>query len=196
MSPRAALATTIAMLAAAALAACGGDGGASCDPAGGPVSGAGDSHCTAAATTSPAACHPDIPDAGPTDPDAGVDEGYGDTMFGTEGDSDDCKYHISWTSTTICENGDITFTVTATNKTDDSALTGASPYIEAYLSDVHPAPNTDSTSSEKSGGVYEIGPMRFDAPGQWTVRFHFRADCEDADEESPHDHGAFFVDVP
>jgi hypothetical protein len=43
--------------------------------------------------------------------------------------------------------------------------------------------------------VYEGGPLRFDQPGRWVVRFHFYESCNDS-EVSPHSHVAFFVDVP
>ena len=36
-------------------------------------------------------------------------------MFNAEGDDDDCKYHIIWTSTPVRENASVTFTVTLTN---------------------------------------------------------------------------------
>ena len=32
--------------------------------------------------------------------------------------------------------------------------------------------------------------------GDWTVRFHFYENCNDAPEDSPHGHAAFFVHVP
>ena len=39
-------------------------------------------------------------------------------------------------------------------------------------------------------------PINFDAAGDWTVRFHFYETCNDAPEDSPHGHAAFFVHVP
>jgi hypothetical protein len=32
-------------------------------------------------------------------------------------------------------------------------------------------------------------------PGKWSVRFHIREDCLDG-ADSPHGHGAFFINVP
>src|SRR5438045_3016751 len=58
-------------------------------PAGGPVSGALDKHCslpdggTTATVVNPADCQVT---------DGGLAEGYGDTLFNAEGDDDDCKY--------------------------------------------------------------------------------------------------------
>jgi hypothetical protein len=144
------------------------------------------------------ACHPVVPDAGADEADAAPDDEeneFGETQYGTQGDEDECKYAVSWSSTPVCQNTDVTFTVTATKKVGDDGATGAQPYIEAFLDETHPAPNSDATFTDKGDGTYDIGPIRFDAPGRWTVRFHFFGDCEDG-EESPHGHVAFFVDVP
>ena len=40
------------------------------------------------------------------------------------------------------------------------------------------------------------GPVQFDAPGQWTVRFHLHDNCSDEPADSPHGHAAFFIGVP
>lgn len=181
--------------------ACSSDDGSSatCDMPGGMVSGAADSHCgSTVVTVDPGACTPDMADAGAGAPDAGAgtgDDDFGDTLYGVEGDDDDCKYHMTWSSTTVCENQDVTFHVHLTALDGGAAETGAKPYIEAFLDDTHPAPNSGATFTDKGGGDYDIGPMRFDAAGRWTVRFHFFSDCADS-EESPHGHAAFFVDVP
>ena len=45
-------------------------------------------------------------------------------------------------------------------------------------------------------GTYKIGPIVFDKPGRWVVRFHLFGTCDDALATSPHAHAAFFVDVP
>jgi hypothetical protein len=145
-----------------------------------------------------------LPDAGGGGAGGGTGAGgsgggapeYGATMYGSEGDDDDCKYHVHWSSTPIAENRDITFTVSATKKTDNSPLTGASPLAEVYLNSMHPAPNTNQTAVEGPAGTYKVGPIRFDAPGRWTVRFHFFENCVDLLPTSPHGHAAFYVDVP
>jgi hypothetical protein len=174
---------------------------------GGPVTGDADMHCVGmpAQPTSQNDCHLTAPaDAGPAPADAGSD--YGLTMFDSEGDDDDCKYHVKWTATAISEGTNVTFTVVATNKTDGSPLTGTTPttgvgvganvYAEVYLDDTHPAPNTVQSSDETVPGTYAVGPIQFDAPGKWTVRFHFFEDCSDIADDSPHGHAAFYVDVP
>ena len=182
------------------LPACGDDGpsSATCDMPGGMVSGADDSHCgSTVVTVDQGACTPDMADAGPGAADAGADTGddYGDTLYGTSGDDDDCKYHVTWSSTTVCENQAVTFHVHLTAKDGGAPELGAMPYIEAFLNDTHPAPNSGATFTDKGGGDYDIGPMTFDAAGRWTVRFHFFSNCTDS-ETSPHGHAAFFVDVP
>jgi hypothetical protein len=129
--------------------------------------------------------------------------GYGGTMVGTEGDDDDCKYHVSYTVSPLCENSGTYFVVTASYLTRNGApLTGASPFAELCLNNTHPGPNIDSSPPEGQQqvvegppGTYTIGPVQFDAPGKWTVRFHFNEFCCDADG-SPHGHAAFFVNVP
>jgi hypothetical protein len=124
-------------------------------------------------------------------------------MYNSTGDDDDCKYHVTWSSSPITENSDVTFTVTVTTKTDGNPAgsgTGvgadANVLVEAFLSDTHPAPDTKQTSNETSPGTYSVGPIRFNAPGQWTVRFHFYENCSDVAADTPHGHAAFYVQVP
>ena len=176
---------------------------------GGPVAGPADTHCQGQPPqpTSEAACHPNQSpaDAGTDQADGGTDQAdggaaiitsdYGATLFGSEGDDDDCKYHVKWTASLIREGSNVTFTVTATHKTDGSPLTGANPIAEVFLSPTHPSPSVP-TGTELSPGVYAIGPVDFDAPGKWTVRFHFYEDCVDQTPDSPHGHAAFYVNVP
>ena len=157
-----------------------------------------DTHCgSRAQATDPAVCHETPPaDAGPPDSDGGAQSEFGATMDGTEGDDDDCKYHVKWSATGVTTNQNVTFHVTATKKTDNSPLTGANPYAEIFLNSTHPAPNSPSITTETSPGNYDIGPWQFDASGAWTVRFHFFADCSDLEDASQHGHAAFFVTVP
>jgi hypothetical protein len=146
--------------------------------------------CHVVAATEDAQAEADGGDAGAADtPD------YGPTQPGSEGDDDDCKYHVKWQSTAVAENADVTFQIIATVKKDGSPLAAATPYAEIYLSDMHPAPNTKVATTETAPGTYTIGPVRFDAAGNWNVRFHFDDQCNDS-ETSPHGHAAFFVKVP
>jgi hypothetical protein len=136
-------------------------------------------------------------------------------MFGQEGDDDDCKYHITWSSTPICEQpGSVTFTLKATRKSDGSALTGACTSTEVFAttpgdqdastycdSFSHHASPSFGPMKETDPGTY-VGAVAFDkipadagAPGAWTVRFHFFEGCTDL-PTAPHGHGAFHVTVP
>ena len=128
-------------------------------------------------------------------------------MDGSEGNDDDCKYHVSWTSTPIAENQDVSFTVTANYLADgmpssactNCPVTGLNTqnfYAEVYLNDTHPAPPTNEVVTPGAAGTYTIGPIQFDAPGKWTVRFHLFELCSDVTDDSPHGHAAFYVDVP
>jgi len=186
---------------------------AACANPGGAVSGQADTHCGSdVVTVDPATCHEVEDDGGMTNAartslhvafheDAGEDGGdpgsddYGDTLSNAEGDDDDCKYHVKWSSSPVCANNEVTFTLTLTNKSDGSPVHGSPIRVEAYLDSTHPAPNTNQTWTETGDGVYQVGPIKFDAPGNWTSRFHFHEECNDS-EESPHGHAAFFVAVP
>jgi hypothetical protein len=165
-------------------------------PTGGPVMGALDTHCRDAdggvMATVIGACLP--AGTGPQ-PDGGVVSQYGPTLYNAEGDDDDCKYHVKWTSTAIRQGADVAFTLTLTKLADGTPAMGAGINAEVYLSDTHPA-QPPPTASESSGGVYTVSPIKFDAPGDWTVRFHFFEDCDDVPADSPHGHAAFFVRVP
>ncbi|SRR6266540_2611672 len=111
--------------------------------------------------------------------------------LGTEADDDDCKFHVTYAAS--CVAGGVNFTVTPTFLEDMSKATGAAPYIEAFLTLTHPAP--DAGMATESVGVYTIGPVKFDQPGTWTVRFHFYPNCLD-NEGSKHSHVAFSFNVP
>jgi hypothetical protein len=137
----------------------------------------------------------DEADAGEADGGAAGASEYGDTIFNSEGDDDECKYHVKWESTPVAQNTDVTFAIVVTNRNDSSPVAAAEPYAEIFLDETHPAPNSPSKTTETSPGHYTIGPVRFDKPGKWNVRFHFHADCVDG-EDSPHGHIAFFVNVP
>jgi hypothetical protein len=154
------------------------------------VQGPADAHCKETVKVDPAVCHV-VEDAG----EAPAGDDYGETMYNAEGDDDDCKYHMKWTSSDVAQNKDVTFNVVATNKSDGTALTGAPIRLEVFLNDTHPAPNTNQSVTESPNGTYAVGPVKFDAAGKWTVRFHFHDECNDS-ETSAHGHAAFFVQVP
>jgi hypothetical protein len=140
---------------------------------------------------------------------------YDSTMFGHEGDDDDCKYHVTWTSTAICEgSGGVEFTVKAVSLTErvDGApapVTGAHVHPEVFVTSRtdaggeagcddksgHESPSTFEIFGESPPGTYS-GRIVFDEPGQWTVRFHFNENCLDVLPNSPHGHAAFHITVP
>jgi hypothetical protein len=131
------------------------------------------------------------------------DPDYGPTMYDGHGSDDDCKYDVAWTSSPICENQPVYFTVIVTKRTDGTALTGANPRPDVVLNCSHPIPNgpdgqptARAQSPEIAPGTYVVGPVIFDKPGKWVVRFHFREECLDNSPESPHGHAAFWADVP
>jgi hypothetical protein len=147
--------------------------------------------------------------------DAGNDGGgggscdYGTTMFGHEGDDDDCKYHLTWTSSPICEGADgVIFTVAVTSKVDGSAVGGIPKGVlpevfipktlDASCDDMasHISPGTANLVETAPGSGIYSGPIVFDMPGEWTVRFHIHAECVDQLDTSPHGHAAFHVTVP
>ena len=174
-------------LGLALASACGSssDGGG---PVGGPVAGATDTHCAGTAQVVDfSTCHASV-DAGAPD--------YGPTQYNSSGDDDDCKYQVSFTSTPVRRNQNVTFTVTAKTLTNLQPANGSTIDAEVFLNDTHPAPNSGQATTEKGGGVYDVGPIKFDAAGRWTVRFHLNHDCQDSTEDSPHGHIAFFIDVP
>ncbi|WP_394824144.1 hypothetical protein [Pendulispora albinea] len=183
------------------------------NPSGGVVSGQADNHCGGSKTPIMESACSLKPDGGATIQsvllhhgdasagDGGADPGYGPTLTGNESDDDDCKYHVKWEAenpSTVCVNGDIFFRVTLTTTADGAPVRNNVPIrVEAVLDHKFPAPPTDQRSLEIAGspGVYSVGPIRLDRPGQWMVRFHVREECGDA-ESSPHGHAAYFVAVP
>ena len=191
---------------------------------GGPVSGAADSHCQGVTPVAvdPVACTVptdtaaeggaqgagDAPsEGGEANCNQTHDADYGNTLSNSEGNDDDCKYQVSWTSTPIRQNEDVTFTVTTTDLTTNNGLAalqdGQLPLSRAEIYQPcspnrrGPAQNLSAkfVESKTTPGVFTGGPFRFDQPGRWVVRFHFYEQCLDG-ETSPHGHVAFFVDVP
>ncbi len=169
----------VGQLALCALAAaCGGTGSI--------VAGDPDTHCgETVQTIDPTVCE-------------GADDGadvFGDTLFNSDGQDDDCKYHLSFTNSTIERDKDVTFTVSAWALDGAATVTGANIRAEVFLDDTHAAPDTGATTVENPAGTYTVGPVQFDKKGRWTVRFHLFEDCA-VGASSPHGHVAFYVDVP
>jgi hypothetical protein len=158
---------------------------------GGPVLGALDQHCAAVpvVVVNPAAC--DAVPMGGGDEEPAV-------LYNASGDDDDCKYHITFTTTPVTLNQNVTFKVTVTALAPDAnkaPVTGAELDIEGSLGALHVLPNNGTVTSESPAGTYTVGPVKFDARGQWVVRFHLFEDCTDL-PESPHGHVGFYLNVP
>lgn len=170
------------------------DSAATCDEPGGPVDGAADAHCTTVVEVDPAACTDTAGEAEDTGED---DDEYGETMYGSSGKDDECKYAVSWSSTDVCEGEDVTFTVTLSYLLDGTPVTGAAPELEGFMTDMETdvLSTGNATTTEVGDGVYTIGPVHFDTAGDWTIRFHIFGDCADG-ETSPHGHAAFHLNVP
>jgi hypothetical protein len=195
-----------------------------CASPGKPTAGAADTHCNGVTPqpVSEASCG--VNDAGlsggGTVGDGGADDGgddagaaddcdYGATMFGNQGDDDDCKYHVVWSSTELCEgNPGVTFTATVTSLVDGSPVTGVPQGLitEVFIpTDVnqacddqstHPSPSAGNLIESPAGSGTYKGNIVFDASGQWTVRFHIHEECADVLDDSPHGHAAFRVTIP
>jgi hypothetical protein len=168
----------------------------------GVVKGAADMHCIGAGgkltMTAIGMCSADPGGTDASAPDAAASgaSGFGQTMFNTEGDDDDCKYHVSWLSSAIRENTNVMFTTTVTRLVDGQPAKGANVGLAAFLTPTHPTPSPAINNGELPGGQYNIGPVIFDAPGTWTVRFVFYPTCSDIPADSPQGHAAFYVAVP
>lgn len=186
-----------------------------CNPAGAAAPGPADTHCVVdgkevVQSTDMASCLAGNLDAGdgvgtgigddasiPDGGDCSLALGYGPTLYGHSGSDDDCKYDVSWTSTPICENQNVYFTVTATRRTDHMPVTGANVRPDVTLECMYPIMNLPADPSpEGPPGTYKVGPIVFDMPGTWTVRFHFYYECYHLVPTSPHGHAAFWVTVP
>lgn len=136
------------------------------------------------------------------------DADYGETMYNDSGDDDDCKYHLSWTSTPIRKGAQVTFSVTLTSKADGApleriaaqqpgafAVSRIEPFIPCKPAHRAPAADLKAPIRESAPGVYSVGPVVFDESARWAIRFHLYEECVDS-ITSPHGHAAFFVDVP
>jgi len=186
----------------------GGDGsiGLTCSAPGSATPGPADVHCQGqpAQPVDTASCNVTSDGGAP-----GEDCAYGDTEFGQSGTDDDCKYKVSWTSDPICEGAaGVQFTATVTNNVDGSPVTGTQDglTIETYIptnldascddKSTHPSPGNAHLQEVTPGsGIYK-GPIVFDAPGEWSVRFHIHEECTDILPTSQHGHIAFHVSVP
>jgi hypothetical protein len=128
------------------------------------------------------------------------DPGYGDPLPTLEGPDDQCKYSLHLTTTPLVVNQPVTFTLDGALLAGTTPMTNATPRVEASLDD----PSLDDTrvlalpdvkSDESAPGHYTIGPVTFDAPGVWTVRFFFFESCTEDAPDSPASRVAFALTV-
>ena len=166
---------------------------------GGPVEGAFDPRCEGRAQPIDLAVCGAAPTLAPalrplhTKHDGGA---YGNTQYNADGTDDDCKYRVQFTTTPVRRAAGVTFTVSLTAATSGKPVAGADPFIEAYL-DGEIAGLAEQVTEENAPGQYTIGPVTFDRPGTWTVRFHFFGACEATGNAlAPVGHAAFYLRVP
>jgi hypothetical protein len=117
----------------------------------------------------------------------------------TFGADDDCKYDVRFTNSCVEVNKPVTFTLTLTERATSKPAVGAKPANpEVFLADEpsHISPSINIKAPEDPAGTYAIGPILFDRSGRWVVRFHYFETCSDVEEDSPHGHIAFYIDVP
>jgi hypothetical protein len=152
----------------------------------------------------PASCHVPVPDGAA--PQACP---YGDTIYGMDSNDDDCKYHVTWSSSPICESdggSGVVFKFVVTVNGTTTPVTGPGMFYaevfttspaDAGCDDVstHPGPNNGVALVEGPPGTF-TAPIQFDQPGQWTVRLHLHAECSDALPTSQHGHAAYHITVP
>jgi hypothetical protein len=134
-------------------------------------------------------------DGGAPADDGGAGGGFGETLYNAQGFDDDCKYALAWTATPVSVNANVTFTVTVTRLSDGKPAHCAGVGAEAFIGNT-PAVPTTGAAEMGSSGKYSVGPIKFTQSGMWTVRFHLYEECSDSNEDSPHGHGAFYVNVP
>ena len=163
-----------------------------------------DRHCIAAQAVEAAACTEHV-DAGPGDQSDDACE-YGTTLAATEADDDDCKYHVTWSSSDLCTgDGGVDFEVQVAEKITGAAVSiPGGLLLEVFVpKDAAATCDDDGTHAspkappmtETTPGEYQ-GRIAFDRSGPWTVRFHVHEECLDEAETSPHGHVAFRIDLP
>ena len=119
--------------------------------------------------------------------------------YGNEAADDDCKYDTSFSTTCLEVGKDVTFSLVLRQRATGNPGNGGHPDSpEVFLADKpsHISPSNMIKSVEGPLGTYQIGPIKFDQPGRWVIRFHYFETCSDLPADSPHGHVAYYVDVP
>jgi hypothetical protein len=187
-------------IAAALGVACSDDdaNGGQCIGGGGPVAGVNENHCIengVQVKTPIGMCSPS--GEAEAEGDEGEEEEHA-ILFGREADDDDCKYHVSFDNTCVTLNQPVTFTLSLTRLIDGAPGSGTNPaYPEIFFeADGSLSPSNNITATEGPLGTYKIGPVLFNKPGRWVIRFHYFENCSELPPDSPHSHVAFYIDVP
>jgi hypothetical protein len=131
-----------------------------------------------------------------TSPDP--DESYA-IHYGNEAADDDCKYDASFSTTCLEVGKNVTVSLVLRQRGTGNPGNGGHPDSpEIFLADKpsHISPSNSIKAVEGPLGTYQIGPVVFDQPGRWVIRFHYFETCSDIPADSPHGHVAFYVDVP
>jgi hypothetical protein len=191
-------------LAAALASACSDDdpSGGQCVGGDGAVAGEAANHCideSGMQRREPIGACVTSPPVGDAPIDVEEEEEDHPILTGREADDDNCKYHVRFENTCVAVNQPVTFTLSLTRLIDSAPGTGtvpSNPEIFMENDRGHISPSNDITATEGPAGTYEIGPVVFDAPGRWVVRFHYFDNCSELQADSPHSHVAFYIDVP
>jgi hypothetical protein len=130
----------------------------------------------------------------------GTDDDETSTIhYGNKAPDDDCKYDTSFTTTCLEVGKNVTVSLVLRQRATGNPGNGAVPDSpEIFLADKpsHISPSNAIKSVEGPLGTYQIGPIVFDQPGRWVIRFHYFETCSDLPADSPHGHVAYYVDVP
>jgi len=119
--------------------------------------------------------------------------------YGSEAADDDCKYDTSFSTTCLEVGKNVTVSLNLRQRATGNPGNGGHPDSpEIYLADKpsHISPSNAIKAVESPLGTYQIGPIVFDEPGRWVIRFHYFETCSDLPADSPHGHVAYYVDVP
>jgi hypothetical protein len=149
--------------------------------------------------TAASSCTPD----GGAPVDAG-ETSYGPPLFNGKGDDPACKYNLELEALSWQRDADVEMSVAVGDLStigfsdwpDGDWVVGADAIARISHDGINFSPTPGLPSTEVSPGIYRFAPVRFTAPGRWTVRVDLFPSCTDALADSPATHAAFYVDMP
>ena len=112
-----------------------------------------------------------------------------------QADDDSCEFHVRVLPQCTANPRELSLAVELSSLTDGTLVTGANPYVIVFAGFTHLAPNSGTSMTETSPGIYEIRPIVFDIPGPWTITVHFFGSCAET-RGSPHTHLSLTLAVP